>query len=441
MDRKFLRQVEVLNIVIAAIVLLAGIILCKWDAFYGLMLGSLLSVVNFRVLSFLVDKIILHGSKRKKFSIFLLLSKFSILLLIIFLIFKYIKPDPVMFLIGISTIIVSILIASFFRNLRFLISGNSAKIILNVIVLLSVMLCPSISAAGSSEETGGSGHEQGSTPDEDHWSIMKLILPGGFVSEVKKQFGRSFMEGKPVSKISHIFMTFIILVFSVILALFASRRLKRLGDQRIYPQKKINPLLFFEILIDAILKFSTDVMGQKKAMEFLPLLGSIAIFILLSNLLGLFPGFLPPTDNINTTFALGSFVFFSTHYYGIKHHGLSYFKEFLGPIRKWYALPLIILMVFIETISHLVRPVSLAVRLLGNMFGDHMALMQFVGLALFLPVVLFKANPVVGIAFGWLGPVLPPFVMCLGLVVCFVQALVFFILSAIYIEMATSEHG
>ena len=132
------------------------------------------------------------------------------------------------------------------------------------------------------------------------------------------------------------------------------------------------------------------------------------------------PGFQPPTANLNTTLALALPVFFATHFFGVKEHGLAYFKHFFGPILKWYALPLMAIMLLIEIISHLARPLSLSLRLLGNMYGDHQVFAVFMGL---LAVPLIYPIPI----------------LALGLVVCIVQTLVFCLLSMVYIGLAVAH--
>jgi F-type H+-transporting ATPase subunit a len=150
-----------------------------------------------------------------------------------------------------------------------------------------------------------------------------------------------------------------------------------------------------------------------KAKRFIPLIGTLFLFILLSNLIGLVPGFASPTTNLNTNAACAVIVFSATHYYGIKENGLVYLKHFMGPI--WW---LAILMVPLELVGHLVRPVSLSLRLFGNMNGDHMVLQIFSDLVPFGVPVVF---------------------IVLGMFVSFIQALVFTLLSILYISGAV-EH-
>ncbi len=254
---------------------------------------------------------------------------------------------------------------------------------------------------------------------EHHWSLADYFVPMTAVEFVQARFGNSLIEGRPVTDLHHVVFGVLVFVMLVALGIAAGARLRKNRDD-LLPEPHGNALGVLQMLSDALLGLMEGLLGREKALFFLPLIGSLGIYILASNLLGLIPGFLPPTDSLNTTFALGGVVFVATHYYGVKAHGWSYFKHFFGPILKWYALPLMLLMFVIEMISHVARPVSLAVRLLGNIFGDHAVVTAFVGMA--IPLV----------------PV--PFIV-LGLFVSLVQTLVFCILSTVYIFMATQDEA
>ena len=155
--------------------------------------------------------------------------------------------------------------------------------------------------------------------------------------------------------------------------------------------------------------------NEAEARRFFPVIIFLFLFIFLSNFIGLIPGFLPPTDNLNTTLALGAFVFLYYNYQGIKAQGLvGHIKHFMGPV--WY---LAILIFPIEVISHAVRPISLGLRLRGNMFGDHLVLGIFSDLVPYVVPIVF---------------------MVLGLFVCFIQAFVFCLLTMVYISLATAHH-
>jgi F-type H+-transporting ATPase subunit a len=157
------------------------------------------------------------------------------------------------------------------------------------------------------------------------------------------------------------------------------------------------------------------VMGKKNAEKYFPFIGALAFFIFFSNLMSLIPGFAPPTDTLKTNVALALLVFFATHYFGVREHGVAYFKHFLGPVwwLSWLMLP-------VELMSHLARPASLSLRLMGNMASDHK-----------LVATLFVLVPI-------LVPV--PFLV-LGILVSIVQTMVFCLLSMVYISMAVAhEH-
>jgi F-type H+-transporting ATPase subunit a len=273
-------------------------------------------------------------------------------------------------------------------------------------------------AATEAHEAGGAhggGHGGG------HWSLADLFVPESLKEAARDNLGESIIGHEPVDSITHVAFAVVVFLLVVTLMAFAAWQMKSNPDD-LLPRRAFSPLAIFEVLTDALLSIVMEPMlGRERAMHFLPLVGSLGIFILFNNLMGVIPGFLPSTSNLNTTFALGSVVFIATHYYGVRAHGIAYFKHFFGPIIKWYALPLMLLMFCIELISHVARPVSLGIRLFGNMFGDHSALAAFLGVGVF----------------GWvLIPIIP---LPLGVLVCVVQTLVFCILSTVYIHLAT-EH-
>ncbi len=172
---------------------------------------------------------------------------------------------------------------------------------------------------------------------------------------------------------------------------------------------------FFEIVVDGIFKFMEDIIGHNSR-QYLPLIGTLAFFILISNLIGLVPGFMSPTNN--TTAACAIIVFFATHYYGVKAHGIGYIKHFFGPIRSVPAIPLMLLMLLLELIGHFARVLSLSLRLFGNIFGEDMIL----------------------IILAFLIPLLVPLpMMFMAVFTSVVQTFVFVLLTMIYIKLATEE--
>jgi F-type H+-transporting ATPase subunit a len=225
-------------------------------------------------------------------------------------------------------------------------------------------------------------------------------------------------------QIQHIYAALFVLFLIAVLAVVTETSIRESGDD-ILPARKLTLRNFAELFVGTALNMMTGIMGAKPARYFLPLIGTCAFFILFSNALGLVPGFLPATDNLNTTLACGVIIFFATHIYGLKENGFNHIKHFFGPIIHPAALPLMILMFFIETISHIARPASLGIRLMANMMADHKVLTIFLG---------FVAAPTL----FWLPLPLP--VYLLGTLVVVVQTLVFCLLSTVYIAMAI-EHA
>lgn len=229
----------------------------------------------------------------------------------------------------------------------------------------------------------------------------------------EKFYFRWQMFGPSHFTMAHVYGALIVLLLALLAGLWFRRSLAREGDKAVVPPAQFGARNLVEMFTDAVLSVSEGVMGAKNARRFLPLIGSLAVFIFFSNILALIPGFIPPTATLKTNVALALSVFVLTHFFGFKEHGLSYVKEFMGPI--WWLAPL---MLPIELVSHLARPVSLSLRLLGNIAADHMVVSAFfVMVPLLVPV---------------------PFLL-LGVLVSIVQALVFCLLTMVYIEGALAH--
>jgi F-type H+-transporting ATPase subunit a len=150
-------------------------------------------------------------------------------------------------------------------------------------------------------------------------------------------------------------------------------------------------------------------------LKYFPVIATFGMLILVSNLMGLIPGLMAPTASTSVTFALGisSFVYYNA--IGIKENGLvGHLRHFAGPI-PWLA----VLMFPIELVSNLVRPMSLGIRLFGNLFGD---------------------EQILGTIFGLVRWVLPALIMPLSVFVAFMQTFIFVLLSIIYISEVSHHH-
>jgi F-type H+-transporting ATPase subunit a len=127
---------------------------------------------------------------------------------------------------------------------------------------------------------------------------------------------------------------------------------------------------FMEAFIEGAISMGKDTIGEEKARQYLPLVLTVGLFVLISNLIGIIPGFESPTSNINVTLPLALVVFIYYNYEGIRVNGVvKYFAHFMGPVPA-----LAPLMFPIEIVSHLSRVISLSFRLFGNIRGDDMFL-------------------------------------------------------------------
>ncbi|MBN1848214.1 MAG: F0F1 ATP synthase subunit A [Deltaproteobacteria bacterium] len=203
---------------------------------------------------------------------------------------------------------------------------------------------------------------------------------------------------------THVLHSWLVMVFLIIGAGLLVRGIKMV------PGKGQNLL---ELIIGGLEDFMVDVTGPE-GRAFFPFIATIFLYIFVSNLLGLVPGFFSPTANINTTLSMALCTFVLTHVIGIKFHGIKYVKHFLGPV--WALAPL---MLIIELIGHFARVMSLSIRLFGNIFGK---------------------EKVLGILFALAGFALVPLpILFLGILVSLIQAIVFTLLSIVYFAGAMEE--
>jgi F-type H+-transporting ATPase subunit a len=206
--------------------------------------------------------------------------------------------------------------------------------------------------------------------------------------------------------------TLLIVSGLLILVGFRARAALGTGETAIAPVGKLSARGFFEMITDMIGGLAEQVIGHH-GRAFAPYFAALFTFIVVNNFVGLIPGMTPATDNFNTTFAFGIFSFLAYNVIGLKEGGIGYLKHFLGPV-IWLAP----LMLIIEIISHIIRPLTLGLRLANVMTGDHTVLTVFLGL---FPV----------------GPAIPFYL--LGMMVCVIQAFVFTLLSMVYISLATAH--
>ena len=249
------------------------------------------------------------------------------------------------------------------------------------------------------------------------------LLPGYRQLEAYLQHEHAGLLFGNVLVLQHVAGALLVFFLVILLAWRARRDLRRLGEAAIVPGPEPSVRNALDVVLETLYRQMRAIIGGEVSRYF-PVIATLALFIFFSNLLGLIPGFVPPTNTWNTTAACSIFVFFYYNWQGIRAHGLGHVAHLANPIGEWWGWFLAPLLFPIEIVSHLARPFSLAVRLTANMVGDHAVLAAFLGLVPLLVPLPFLA---------------------LGLIVAIVQTLVFVLLSVIYIALAVEgeheEHG
>jgi len=200
-----------------------------------------------------------------------------------------------------------------------------------------------------------------------------------------------------------ILYTWLVMAILIVVSIIVTSRLKTIpgGLQNV-----------MEFMIGGLRDFTVNTMGPH-GLDYFSIIGTAALFILVCNLIGLIPGFESPTANLNTTLGCSLVVFIMTHVVGVSKHGFKYVKHFVGPV-WWLAW----LMFPIEIIGHLVRPVSLSLRLFGNIKGEDLV----------IAILLLLAPYFV-----------PAGMMAFAVFTSFLQSFVFVLLTMLYIAGAMEE--
>jgi F-type H+-transporting ATPase subunit a len=250
----------------------------------------------------------------------------------------------------------------------------------------------------------------------EHTSFLTLLLAHAqeTLAHNAGYLGNSFVNGTPPTwRSTEAFISALCVALILIVVALAGRaRLQRLDDA-VVPESRLSLATFIELFLGYFYDLAKSIMGPERAKKYFPVIGTSACFVFLSNLLALIPGAPVPTTHLGVTLGCALVVFILFNIYGLKENGLDYIKHLAGP--AWYLAPL---MFVIELISLLVRPLTLALRLMLNMAVDHL---------------------IVGIFAGLIAILVPLPFMLLGCLVLIVQTLVFTMLTCVYIGLAT-EH-
>ncbi|MBI2822431.1 MAG: F0F1 ATP synthase subunit A [Acidobacteria bacterium] len=239
---------------------------------------------------------------------------------------------------------------------------------------------------------------------QEHEFFVSVVLNRYIFNPTAHALGLHYSGHESVP--AHITMLAVICLALILLAVYLRRRLS--------VENPGNLQQAFELLYEGLSGFMRDIIGSS-AHRFFPLVAGLFLFIWTSNLLGLVPGFMSPTSNINVTAGLGIIVFLYYNAQGFREHGfLKYMAHFAGP-----SLVIAPLLFLIEIISHMARPFSLSVRLFGNIFAEELIIGTLNDL---FPFVISMP------------------VMALALFAGTIQAFIFVVLTMVYLGGAV-EHS
>ena len=259
------------------------------------------------------------------------------------------------------------------------------------------------------------------SPAQAAGSLQIVSWYAVFADYIKSVFGLE-LEVDTLAPMVSSAAAFVLVTLVGLVAGFHKMKPESLSDEGLLPPKKFGLTAFIELCWGVVSSTLEKIIGEKAWTHYATLLGGTFFFIIIANLSGLVPGFPPATEFISQNVAMAVLIFLAFNYVGLKHGGVNYIKHLCGPIL--FMAPL---MFVTEFIALLARPVSLSLRLYGNVSGDHMVFNVFSSLlrdfnAPFLPI--------------------PGLLLGFGLLVACLQAFIFMTLSSVYVRLSldTAHH-
>ncbi len=254
----------------------------------------------------------------------------------------------------------------------------------------------------------------------DHHTSWLSFLPGyqSLLDYLNGNYHGSVVipQGGTITTVHHIYAALITMLILMVTSLIARSTFANV-DKALIPPRTFGLVAGFELLAETLIGLMASIIGPSYK-RYVPVIGTLGLFIFVSNLMGLIPGYRPATDNFNTSFACGLIVFLYFNLHGFRVHGIGHITHLLNPVGTWWGWFLAPLLGLIEIVGLFVRPITLGVRLAANMIGDHAVLFAFAGI---IPLII----------------PLPFYV--LGLLVCVIQTAVFVILACVYISLHANE--
>lgn len=254
------------------------------------------------------------------------------------------------------------------------------------------------------------------------------LLPGfGENDHLAHSIGLHEQEGLSVMATSWLVVG-LVLIFALVARAQLQRVQQRTGTDRYIADDTLTARNAGEILVQGLYSLVSGTLSHKDADRFFPFLAGIFTYIFFNNLIGFIPGLPPATESVSGNLAMAAVVFLVFNIAGIARNGLGYIKHLAGPKLPAYLIPVTILVFAIELFSLFLRPATLTIRLSANIFADHLVAGIIRELGDSIPML----GPVTAV-------LLPLPFFALGLLVCFIQAFVFTLLSTIYLSLAVAH--
>ncbi len=240
------------------------------------------------------------------------------------------------------------------------------------------------------------------------------LLPGFYEDGVFKALGLDVEPGTQVLLAHTLLVSAFLIGLAVVGRMALERQKRKPGLEKYFAEPRLDVRTGLEIYGNGVMGLMGDMLDKKDVERFFPFIASLFLYIFCNNFYGMIPGFVPPTDNVNTNVGMAIGVFLLFNVVGIVRDPIGYFKHLAGPM-----LAVAPLLFVVEVIGLVFRPVTLSLRLTGNLFGDHTVF-----------TVISELCP----------PVAPALILGLGLFVSFMQAFIFSLLTTMYIAMAVPHH-
>jgi len=265
-----------------------------------------------------------------------------------------------------------------------------------------------------------------------HYSWLEAIPAGdGYLWQMLVDAGLFQNKDQALTCMNAWLLCFFILGLSLMARMGLNRARQAGGTLQYVPDRTLNPRNFFELLTGGLYNLAKELLGDKDAPKYFWMTAGLFIYILFGNLMGVIPGMVSPTGSMDHNIAMAIVVMFIFNGMGLFTHKVGYLKHMAGPWLGILGIALNMLLFSIEFMSYLVvRPFSLSLRLMGNVFGDHMV---------FGIMTNLTATPTADIIAGGIPILFPCLFLGLGMFVSVIQALVFTLLSTIYVALAVAH--